>query len=91
MAEKRWIDWPHDECPECGDDIQILTDCPQTPQGVDAASLDGEPPYDPPYCWSGDTWRCLGDGHVGTVYTDGETPVQIEWGGQTTADVDLPA
>lgn len=75
MSKKQWIDWPHDECPECGSDIQILTDAEQEP-GV-------------PVVWSGDTWRC-DEGHVGGVYCDSETPVQIEWNGQTTKDMALP-
>jgi hypothetical protein len=66
--------------------VEILTNCPQEPGAFADDQIVGEPPY----CWCGDRWRCE-DGHVGSVYCDSETPIQLEWGGLATADVDLPA
>lgn len=76
MSEKKevWIDWPHDDCPECGGGVEILTDVPQD-QGPEGAGVDDDTA--PPWVCSGDKWRCE-DGHEGSVYCDSESPVKLE-------------
>ncbi len=73
---KRWIDWPHDECPACGDDVQIETSHPDGP----ADDFGDEfPQGEPLYVYNGDAWRCLGEpAHCGDIYCDSETPVTLE-------------
>lgn len=65
--EAKWIPYEHDECPECGGSIEILTSCPQDerPEGVPDEAK-------PPWMYDGDEWRCE-DGHTGTVSCDSET------------------
>ncbi len=72
----KWIYWPHDECPRCGDSVEIETGAPQDVRPDDVPdSMEG------PWVYSGDKWRCT-DGHEGVVYCDGETPVSLEGGDQ---------
>lgn len=57
MAKKdkrKWIDWD-DECPECGDNIIVLTSAPQTEK---------------PQCYDGDRWECLVEKHEGFMHVD---------------------
>lgn len=69
---KQWLDYPHEECPECGSSVQIETDCPQ-----DASQFSDEPIGSPPFAYSGDRWRCS-EGHEGSIYCDSETTIQLE-------------
>ena len=73
----KWIDWPHDECPVCGAQVEILTGCDQT--NLDVLAGDDKRAL-PPYCFCDDIWRCT-DGHTGVTFGDGEFEISLEVGG----------
>lgn len=65
------LDYPHDECPECGSSVQIRTSCPQ-----ELAPEDVREGAQPLWVYDGDAWICE-DGHAGHVDCDSENLVSL--------------
>lgn len=65
MSTPTWIEWPDDDCPDCGSAPKVLTAAEQRPGEV--------------WVGDGDEVRCSGCGLTGAISCDAETEPWVNW------------